>query len=163
MLSSIAWLATSRMSRRGARTQWVCMNVTFCAAFIHTGWLLWHLQPGSSTLHAAAPWCETRRIAFVKVYSLQFSLISPGIGVLNYMLQRTPHSYFYKTQVIRQTGSAHVPRYDSFRSQGFRPLFPSKCRLRSPSHPQRHAHSPTSTSASPIPLTRREPLSLWRV
>lgn len=112
---------------------------------------------------AAAPtmlllcWCETKRIAFVKVYSLQFSLISPGTRVLNYMLQRTPHSYFYKSQVIRQTGSAHVPRYDSFRSQGFRPLFPSKYRLHSPSHPQWHTHTHTHTHMynpyhpSPIP------------
>lgn len=126
---------------------------------------------------AAAPtmlllcWCETRRIAFVKVYSLQFSLISPGTRVLNYMLQRTPHSYFYKSQVIRQTGSAHVPRYDSFRSQGFRPLFPSKYRLHSPSHPQWHTltriHIPACTILTtphqfplPLPLTRREALSL---
>ena len=134
-------------------------------------------------LASAAPcmvllcWCETKRIAFVKVYSLQFSLISPGIGVLNYMLQRTPHSYFYKTQVIRQTGSAHVPRYDSFHSQGFRPLFPSKYRLHSPSHPlwythththtRTHTHPPTCTTTTtprqfplPLSLTRREPLSL---
>lgn len=124
---------------------------------------------------AAAPcmvllrWCETKRIAFVKVYSLQFSLIFHGIGVLNYMLQRTPHSYFYKTQVIRQTGSAHVPRYDSFRSQGFRPLFPSMYRLLSPLHPLWHTrtHTPTCTTPTtprqfplPLPLTRREPLSL---
>lgn len=112
------------------------MNVTLLCSFDSYG--LVAVPPLAS---AAAPcmvqlcWCETKRIAFVKVYSLQFSLISPGIGVLNYMLQRTPHSYFYKTQVIRQTGSAHVPRYDSFRSQGFRPLFPSKYRLLSPSHP----------------------------
>lgn len=86
------------------------------------------------------------------------------------MLQRTPHSYFYKTQVIRQTGSAHVPRYDSFHSQGFRPLFPSKYRLHSPSHPLWHTrtHKPTCTTTTtprqfPLPLTRREPLSLQRV
>lgn len=89
------------------------MNVTLLCSFDSYG--LVAVPPLAS---AAAPcmvqlcWCETKRIAFVKVYSLQFSLISPGIGVLNYMLQRTPHSYFYKTQVIRQTGSAHVPRYE---------------------------------------------------
>lgn len=120
---------------------------------------------------AAAPcmvllrWCETKRIAFVKVYSLQFSLISPDIGVLNYMLQRTPHSYFYKTQVIRQTGSAHVPCYDSFHSQGFRPLFPSKYHLHSPSHPVTHTHMCTATTTPrqfplALLLTRQEPLSL---
>lgn len=97
-------------------------------------------------------WCETKRIAFVKVYSLQFSLISPGIGVLNYMLQRTPHSYFfYKTQVIRQTGSAHVPCYDSFHSQGFRPLFLSKSRLHSPSHLLCHTHTHTRRRVQPLP------------
>lgn len=134
-----------------------CINVTFLCCY--DSYRLVAVPPLAS---AAAPcmvqlcWCETKRIAFVKVYSLQFSLISPGIGVLNYMLQRTPHSYFYKTQVIRQTGSAHVPRYDSFRSQGFRPLFPSKYRLHSPSHPlwhtpHTHPHMYNPYHPSPIP------------
>lgn len=113
-------------------------------------------------------WCETKRIAFSKVYSLQFSLITPGIRVLNYLLQRTLHSHFNKNHAIRQTGSAHVPCYDSFHSQGFRPLFPSNCCLHSPlctpcdAHPHMQALPSLSFPLMILP-TRRYPISLSRV
>lgn len=103
---------------------WLCKNVNAC---------VWSslLQDSccASPALAAAPcmallcWCESRRIAFVKVYSLQFSPLSPGTGVLNYMLQRTSHSHFTRFRLLGKQ-AMHMFPYDSFHSPGFQPLFP---------------------------------------
>lgn len=53
-------------------------------------------------------WCETKRIAFVKVYSPQFSLITPGIRVLNYLHQRTPHSHFLQDPRLLGKQAPHM-------------------------------------------------------
>lgn len=86
-------------------------------------------------------------------------------GVKLFAPEDSTFTFFTRPKVIRQTGSAHVPCYDSFHSQGFRPLFPSKYCLHSPSHPRWHTppHTATATllqSPLTLPLTRRESLNV---
>lgn len=103
---------------------WLCKNVNAC---------VWSslLQDSccASPALAAAPcmallcWCESRRIAFVKVYSLQFSPLSPGTGVLNYMLQRTSHSHFTRLRLLGKQALHMFPTMPVFTVKDFNLYF----------------------------------------
>lgn len=101
-------------------------------------------------------WCETKRIAFVKVYSLQFSLISPGIGVLNYMLRRTPHSYFFTRPRLLGKQALHMsPAMTVFTVKDFDLYFypsPACTPLRTSCVTRTHTHADVYNHYHPSPI-----------
>lgn len=111
---------------------------------------------------AAAPymvllcWCETKRIAFVKVYSLQFSLISPGIrGVKLYAPEDSTFIFFTRPRLLGKQALHMSPAMTVFAVKDFDLYFHPSTATPPFTPPATHTHIHTRMQnpyhPSPIP------------